>query len=179
MLKILNDAFGIERAFLTTVHAYTNQQRLADVPADDQRRGRAAAENIIPQQTNAAEVMTELLPALRGRLTGSRSTCRCQRLGRGPGDLAPRQGDPDGDQRGDPHRRLHRRWRRILDYEDEPIVSSDIVRSASSSTFDAQATMVLGERVSKTLAWFDNGWGYAHRVVDLIARFIELDREAA
>jgi glyceraldehyde 3-phosphate dehydrogenase len=71
------------------------------------------------------------------------------------------------------------RWRGILGYEDEPIVSSDIIRSSFSSTFDAQATMVLGERVSKTLAWYDNGWGYSHRVVDLIERFRALEREAA
>ena len=69
------------------------------------------------------------------------------------------------------------RWRGILEYEDDPIVSSDIIRSEASSTFDSLATMVLGEKVSKTLAWFDNGWGYAHRVVDLIRRFAELDEK--
>ncbi len=70
-------------------------------------------------------------------------------------------------------------WRCILDYEDEPIVSSDIIRSPYSSTFDAQATMILGENVSKTLAWYDNGWGYAHRVVDLIEKFIDVEKEAS
>ena len=180
VLKLLDDAFGIERAFLTTVHAYTNQQRLADVPsrrpaaraggggehhpAGDQRR--RGVDRTAPRAARAAH-----------RLGDQRAGAR--RLGGRPGHLAPRPGDPDGDQRGRPHRRLDRPLARILAYESEPIVSSDIVRSAYSSTFDAQATMVLGERVSKTLAWFDNGWGYAHRVVDLIGRFIELDREAA
>ena len=180
VLKLLDDAFGIERAFLTTVHAYTNEQRLADVPAVDPRRGRAAAENIIPQETNAAEVVTELLPALRGKLTASAINVpvpdgsvvdlvtwhRDRVTVTAINEVIRTAASTD-------------RWRRILAYESDPIVSSDIVRSAYSSTFDAQATMVLGERVAKTLAWFDNGWGYAHRVVDLIGRFIELDEEAA
>ena len=70
-------------------------------------------------------------------------------------------------------------WKNILNYEDDPIVSSDIIRSSYSSTFDAQATMVMNENVSKTLAWYDNGWGYAHRVVDLIRKFNEIEKEAA
>ena len=70
-------------------------------------------------------------------------------------------------------------WKNILSYEDDPIVSSDIISSHYSSTFDAQATMVMKENVSKTLAWYDNGWGYAHRVVDLIKKFMEIDKEAA
>ena len=71
------------------------------------------------------------------------------------------------------------KWREIIDYEDEPIVSSDIIRSPYSATFDSLATMVMGDRVSKTLAWYDSGWGYAHRVVDLINRFTEMEKEAA
>lgn len=174
--KVLHDAFGIQRAFLTTVHAYTNQQRLADVPSEDPRRGRAAAENIIPQESNSAEMVMRLLPELQGRVTG----------------LAINVPVPNGsvvdlvcwhDRKvtveainevvrtaaGSP------RWRGILAYEDDPIVSSDILQSPYSSTFDSLATMVLGENVSKTLSWFDNGWGYAHRVVDLLRRFEELD----
>ena len=69
------------------------------------------------------------------------------------------------------------RWKGILEYEDDPIVSSDIIKSEASSTFDSLATMVLGEKVSKTLAWFDNGWGYAHRVVDLLRRFEQIDKQ--
>ena len=71
------------------------------------------------------------------------------------------------------------RWKNILEYQDDPIVSSDVIRSPFSSTFDAQATMVMGKSVSKTLAWYDNGWGYAHRVVDLINKFKEFNKEAA
>jgi glyceraldehyde 3-phosphate dehydrogenase (phosphorylating) len=177
LLEILNGAFGIRRAFLTTVHAFTNQQRLADVPADDPRRGRAAGENIIPQETNSAEVIMDLLPELKGKLTG----------------LAINVPVPNGSvvdlvcwhERPVTVEAVNEvvrtaagsaRWRRILAYEDDPIVSSDIQLSEYSGTFDSLATMVLGGDLSKTLTWFDNGWGYAHRVVDLIRCFEQLDR---
>jgi glyceraldehyde 3-phosphate dehydrogenase len=179
VLELLEEAFGIERVFLSSVHAYTNQQRLADVPTEDLRSGRAAAENIIPQETNAPQILEGLLPALAGKIhglainvpvpngsvvdmvcwhkktvtkTAINEVIRTGAAGRFPG---------------------------ILEYEDAPLVSSDIIRSSYSGTFDGDGTMVLGDRVSKTLVWFDNGWGYAHRAVDLIQRFGLLDREAA
>jgi glyceraldehyde 3-phosphate dehydrogenase len=180
LLHVLGEAFGIRRAFLTSVHAYTNEQRLADVPAEDPRRGRAAAENIIPQETNAGELLTELIPSLAGKLTahsinvpvanGSLVDLVCwheQPVEAEAINEVMRSAAGSG------------RWRGILDFEDDPIVSSDIIRSTFSSTFDCQATMTLGENVSKTIAWFDNSWGYSHRVVDLIRRFHELDRAAA
>ncbi|HKI04558.1 MAG TPA: glyceraldehyde 3-phosphate dehydrogenase NAD-binding domain-containing protein [Thermoanaerobaculia bacterium] len=177
VLKILGEAFGIERAFLTTVHAFSNQQRLADVPADDPRRGRAAGENIIPQETNSAEVVAGLLPELKGKLTG----------------LAINVPVPNGSvvdlvcwhERPVTVESVNEvlrtaaasaRWREILAYEDDPIVSSDVLLTPQSGTFDSLATMVLGSNVSKTLTWFDNGWGYAHRVVDLIRCFQKFDR---
>ena len=178
VLEILHDAFGIRRAFLTTVHAFSNQQRLADVPDKDPRRGRAAAENIIPQESNSAEVIMSLLPALQGKLTGLAMNVPV--ANGSVVDLVCWHEKPVTVEAvnevvrtaagSDP-------WRRVLAYEDDPIVSSDIIRSEYSGTFDSLATMVLGERVSKTLAWFDNGWGYAHRVVDLMRRFQEIDRE--
>ncbi len=179
VIKILHEAFGIRRAFLTTTHAYTNQQRLADVPSEDKRRGRAAAENIIPQQTNAAEVLKVLMPELEGRLSA----------------LAMNVPVPDGSVvdlvcwHQNPVTRVAinevvrtaaaSRFKGILDYEDNPIVSTDILRDSHSGTFDSLATMVQGPTMSKTLTWYDNGWGYAHRAVDLIERFLELDKEAA
>jgi glyceraldehyde 3-phosphate dehydrogenase len=179
VLKVLQEAFGIRRAFLTTVHAYTNQQRLADVPAKDKRRGRAAAENIIPQATNVANVVMGLIPDLAGRVSAMAIN--------GPvpnGSVVDLVSWHDRPVTVTAINEVIRtaaasHWRGILNYEPDPIVSSDVVRLPYSSTFDSQATMVLGERVSKTLAWYDNGWGYAHRVVDLIGRFQELDREAA
>jgi glyceraldehyde 3-phosphate dehydrogenase (phosphorylating) len=175
VIKILHEAFGIRRAFLTTTHAYTNQQRLADVPSEDKRRGRAAAENIIPQATNAGEVLIELMPELEGRLSA----------------MAINVPVPDGSVvdlvcwHEKPvttvavnevvRTAAASRYKGILDYEDNPIVSTDILRDPHSGTFDSLATMVQGETMSKTLTWYDNGWGYAHRAVDLIERFIELD----
>ncbi len=179
VVKILHEAFGIHRAFLSTVHAYTNQQRLADVPSDDKRRGRAAAENIIPQETNAAQVVSELIPEMAGRLSGASMNvpvpngsvvdlvCWHEKKVTTVAINEVMRTAAASDQ-----------WRGILNYEDDPIVSSDIIRSTYSSTFDSMATMVQKENVSKTLAWYDNGWGYAHRVVDLIEKFVQIDKEA-
>jgi glyceraldehyde 3-phosphate dehydrogenase len=180
VLKILQRAFGIERVFVDTVHAYTSQLRLADVPAEDMRTGRAAAENIIPQTTRLAPMLMELLPELQGRVSAMALnvpvpngsvvdlTCWHQRpVTKEAINEAVRAaaGDPG--------------YQRILDFEDGPIVSGDIRLSPFSATFDSLATMVIGDRLSKTLSWFDNGWGYAHRAVDLILRFAELERKAA
>jgi glyceraldehyde 3-phosphate dehydrogenase len=175
VLDILRQAFGIKRAFLSTVHAYTNQQRLADVPAKDPRRGRAAAENIIPQETNAAEVISELLPELKGRLSAAAFNVPVPNGS--VVDLVCWHEKPVTETAINEVVRTAAaaNWQGILHYEDDPIVSTDITLSPYSSTFDSQATMVLGERVSKTLAWYDNGWGYAHRVVDLIFLLSELE----
>ena len=180
VVKILHEAFGIKRAFLSTVHAYTNQQRLADVPSEDKRRGRAAAENIIPQETNAAQVVTELIPELAGRLTGASMNVPVPNGS--VVDLVCWHEKPVTQLAINEVVRTaaaSAKWRGILNYEDDPIVSSDIIRSSYSSTFDSQATIVQKEKVSKTLAWYDNGWGYTHRVVDLIRKFVEIDKEAA
>jgi glyceraldehyde 3-phosphate dehydrogenase len=180
VVKILHEAFGIKRAFLSTVHAYTNQQRLADVPSEDKRRGRAAAENIIPQETNATQVVTELIPDLAGRLSGASMNVPVPNGS--VVDLVCWHEKPVTELAINEVIRTAAasdQWRGILSYEDDPIVSSDIIRSTYSSTFDSMATMVQKENVSKTLAWYDNGWGYAHRVVDLIRKFMEIDKEAA
>lgn len=179
VLEILEDAFGIERVFLTTVHAYTNQQRLADVPDEDPRRGRAAAENIIPQETNAAEVVEGLLPSLKGKVTAL--AINVPVANGSVVDLVCWHQRPVTVEAVNEVMRTaaaSTRWKRILQYEDDPIVSSDILLTPYSGVYDSLATMVLGERMSKTLTWFDNGWGYAHRLVDLIRRFAELDKEA-
>jgi glyceraldehyde 3-phosphate dehydrogenase len=177
VLEILNGAFGIERAFLTTVHAFTNQQRLADVPSDDPRRGRAAGENIIPQETNSAAVVMDLLPELRGKITGHAINVPVPNGS--VVDLVCWHQRPVSVEAVNEVVRTavaSSHWKNILAYEDDPIVSSDILRSEYSGTFDSLATMVLGGDVSKTLTWFDNGWGYAHRIVDLLHCFARLDR---
>lgn len=180
IIKLLHEAFGVRKAFLSTVHAYTNQQRLADVPTEDKRRGRAAAENIIPQQTNAAEVVAMLIPELAGRLSGSSMNVPVPNGS--VVDLVCWHEKPVTPLAINEVVRTAaatKHWQNIIDYEDEPIVSSDIVHKPYSSTFDAQATMILKDRVSKTLAWYDNGWGYAHRVVDLIKKFKQVETEVA
>ncbi len=180
VIRILHDAFGIERAFLTTVHAYTNQQRLADVPAEDLRSGRAAAENIIPQTTNAAQVIEGLIPELAGRITALAMNVPVSNGS--VVDLVAWHARPVT--REAIHEAVRSaaataRWKSVLDFEDDPIVSADIAHSPYSGTFDAEATMVLGDRVSKTLTWYDNGWGYAHRVVDLVQRMAALRGEGS
>lgn len=179
VLKILHRAFGVRRAYLTSVHAYTNEQRLADVPTEDMRRGRAAAENIIPQESNAAQVIEELIPDLAGRISGMAMNVPVAN-----GSVVDLVCWHDRAVTTTAINEVVRTaaasdWKGILEYEDDPIVSSDIVRSPYSSTFDSLATMVLGEKMSKTLAWYDNGWGYSNRVVDLIQRFAAFNEEAA
>jgi glyceraldehyde 3-phosphate dehydrogenase len=180
IVKVLHEAFGIQRAFLSTVHAYTNQQRLADVPSEDKRRGRAAAENIIPQETDAALMVSKLIPEMEGRISGGSMNVPVPNGS--VVDLVCWHEKPVTKVAINEVVRTAAstdKWREIIEYEDEPIVSSDIIRSPYSTTFDSLASMVMGDRVSKTLAWYDNGWGYAHRVVDLINRFTEMEKEAA
>ena len=180
IIKILHQAFGIRRSFLSTVHAYTNQQRLADVPAEDKRRGRAAAENIIPQQTDAALMVSSLIPEVEGRISGGSMNVPVPN-----GSVVDLVCWHDKPVTSTAINEVVRtaastdKWCEIIDYEDEPVVSSDIIRSPYSATFDSLATMVMGDHVSKTLAWYDNGWGYTHRVVDLINRFSTIEKEAA
>lgn len=174
MAKVLNDAFGIEYGVINTIHAYTNDQRLADVPHSDWRRSRAAAENIILTTTGAARAVGVVLPELKGKLDG----------------IAMRVPVPDGsivdlnvqlktDVNADDIRQAVKeasetdRLNSILQYEDTPIVSSDIIGNPHSSIFDAPFTSVINKRLVKTLNWYDNEWGYSNRVVDLINLFSE------
>lgn len=170
VLRVLAADFGLERVFLTTVHAYSNQLRLADVPADDMRSGRAAAENIIPQPTNADELIAELVPELAGRISGLAINVPVPNGSLV--DLTCWHGTPVTAEaiNGAMRRAAEQSLYGILAYETEPIVSSDILRSTYSATFDSLSTMVIGGRVSKTLTFYDNGWGYCHRVVDLLRR---------
>lgn len=179
VLSVLDRAFGIERAFLTTVHAYSNQLRLADVPADDMRSGRAAAENIIPQPTNADELLVELFPHLAARISGLAINVPVAN-----GSIVDlvcwHRADVTREEiNAEMAKAAEGPLYGVLEYETEPIVSSDILRSPYSGTFDSLSTMTIGRRLSKTLTFYDNGWGYAHRVVDLIRRIGLLDRREA
>lgn len=175
VLAVLDRAFGIDRVFLTAVHAYSNQLRLADVPADDMRSGRAAAENIIPQPTNADELLSELLPHLAGKISGLAMNVP---VANGSiVDLACWHASDISVEEINVAiaRAVEGPLYGVLAYETEPIVSSDILRSTYSGTFDSLSTMVIGSRVSKTLTFYDNGWGYGHRVIDLLRRLGQLE----
>ena len=174
MAKVLNDAFGIEYGVINTVHAYTNDQRLADVPHSDWRRSRAAAENVIPTTTGAARAVGIVLPELKGKLDGI-----AMRVPVSDGSIVDLNVELNTDVNADDIRQAVKeasateRLNSILQYEDAPLVSSDIIGNPHSSIFDAPFTIVLGKRFVKTLNWYDNEWGYSNRVVDLIKIFIQ------
>lgn len=176
VVKILHDAFGIRRAIFTTVHSYTSQHHLADVPAEEKRLGRAAAENIIPQESRSPRMVVELLPELAGKITGFAMSVPVRN-----GSVVDlvcwyeKKVTPAAINEVIRTAAASDRWKNIVKYEVDPIVSSDVAQSSYSSTFDSLATMVLGERVSKTLSWYDAGYGYAYRAVDLLERFAGLD----
>ena len=170
--KILDERFGLEEGFMTTVHAYTNDQRLADVPHKDFRRSRAATQNIIPTTTGAARTVGKVLPQLKGRLDG----------------MAMRVPVPDGSL-VDLVARLRQRpdtaavnaavreaaegaLKAIVEYSEVPLVSTDIIGNPHSSVFDALSTHADGDGYVKVVAWYDNEWGYSNRVVDLIDRMV-------
>jgi len=174
LARVLDEAFGVRRGLMTTVHAYTNDQRLADVPHKDLRRSRAATENIIPTTTGAAKAVGKVLPSLAGKLDG----------------MAMRVPVPDGStvdlvvelDRPVTVEEVNAAVRAaaegslagILEYSEDPLVSTDIIGNPHSSIFDAASTQVLGDRLVKVLAWYDNEWGYSNRVVDLISRLAAL-----
>ncbi|GAB4322665.1 MAG: type I glyceraldehyde-3-phosphate dehydrogenase [Bacteroidales bacterium] len=169
MAKVLNDAFGIREGLMTTTHAYTNDQRLADVPHKDWRRGRAAAENIIPTTTGAAKAVGKVIPELKGKLDGMAS-----RVPVPDGSIVDLIVELETDVTvEDIHNAVKQasqseRMKNVLYYADTKLVSSDIVGNSYSSIYDPEFTKVLGKRIVKTLNWYDNEWGYSNRVVDLV-----------
>lgn len=167
--KVINDSFGIVKGMMTTVHSYTNDQSVLDVPHKDLRRARAAAENIIPSSTGAAKAIGLVLPELKGKLNGM--AMRVPTPNVSVTDLvvelkvnvtvdevntALKQAS-EGPLKG------------ILNYSEEPLVSSDFNGDPASSTIDALSTMVVGDNMLKVVSWYDNEWGYSNRVVDLAA----------
>lgn len=167
--KVINDSFGIVKGMMTTVHSYTNDQSVLDVPHKDLRRARAAAENIIPSSTGAAKAIGLVLPELKGKLNGM--AMRVPTPNVSVTDLvvelkvnvtvdevnAALKAASEGPLKG------------ILNYTEEPLVSSDFNGDPASSTVDALSTMVVGDNMLKVVSWYDNEWGYSNRVVDLVA----------
>lgn len=172
MVKVLNDVFGIERGFMTTVHAYTNDQVMLDQPHKDLRRARAGAVNILPTTTGAAKAVGKVIPELKGKLDG----------------FALRVPVPDGsitdfvcvlkksvtkeDVNGAMKAASEGALKGIMEYCEDPIVSSDIVGNSHSCIFDSLSTMV-SDNLVKVVGWYDNEWGYSCRVVDLIFKILK------
>ena len=169
LLRILDQAFGVEQAFLSSVRAYGAGSRLADVPAPELRKGRAAGENIIPAATGAAEELASVLPELTGKLSASAMDVPV--ANGSVVDLVCWHREPVTVESVNEAMAAAAggAWSGRLRYEREAIVSADTVGSRATSIFDSQATMALGDHVSKTIAWFDNGWGYLHRLLELVA----------
>ncbi len=171
--KVINDAFGIEKGLMTTVHAYTNDQNVADMIHSDMRRARAAAMNIIPTTTGAAKAVGMVIPALNGKLDGMAlrvpvpvGSCvdlvvELKKQATADEVNAIVKAAADGPLKG------------ILEYCDEPIVSSDIIKNPASSIFDSLCTMAIGNMV-KIVSWYDNEWGYSNRTVDIIEKVAKL-----
>jgi len=176
LAKVLNDAFGIREGVINTVHAYTNDQSLADVPHSDWRRSRAAAENIIPTSTGAAKAVGEVLPELHGRLDGIAS-----RVPVADGSVVDLFAELDRGVTVDDVNEVVReaassdRMAKVLEYTEEPVVSSDIIGNPHSSIFDAPLTQVGSQRFVKVLSWYDNEWGYSNRICDVLAIIDKLD----
>ncbi|MFM7338606.1 MAG: type I glyceraldehyde-3-phosphate dehydrogenase, partial [Bacteroidota bacterium] len=169
MVKVLNDAFGIEKGYMTTVHAYTNDQRILDLPHKDLRRARSAAVSIIPTTTGAAKAVGEVLPELKGKLDG----------------FSFRVPTPDGSvtdftavlKKETSKEEINAAIKAaagtylkgILEYSEDPLVSVDIIGNPHSCIFDAQSTMTMGNLV-KVVGWYDNEWGYSNRIIDLLVK---------
>jgi len=170
MAKILHQKFGIASGLMTTVHAYTNDQRIADLVHKDLRRARAAAINIIPTTTGAAAAVGKVIPELDGKLDGC--ALRVPVADGSLVDLVAQLEKPasiEAVKKAFLEASTSEGFQGILEYTEDPIVSSDIIGNPHSCIFDAGGTMMLGERLVKVLGWYDNEWGYSSRVVDLMA----------
>jgi len=172
--KVLHDSFGVEYGLMTTVHGYTNDQRILDMVHSDLRRTRAAGMNIIPTTTGAAKAIGKIIPDLEGKLDGMAMRVPVPdgsivdfvaMLGKDTDAAAinaAMRAAAEGPMKG------------ILQYCEDPIVSSDVIDNPHSSVFDALSTTVMAGRMVKVISWYDNEWGYSNRVVDLIARAMSL-----
>ncbi len=172
VIKVLNESFGITRGLMTTVHSYTNDQRLLDMQHKDLRRARAAAVNIVPTSTGAARVVGVVIPVLKGKLNGislrvpTPTVSICDFVADVKKNVTVEEinlafkAAAEGDLKG------------ILEYCEEELVSVDFKGNPASSIFDAKSTMVIDDNMVKVLAWYDNEWGYSCRLVDLVAYIV-------
>lgn len=170
ILWTLADGFGLRRAFFTSVHALTNAQRLADVPTSSFRFSRAAADNIIPSTTNSAEILVAARPEFEGKLNSL--ALNVPVVDGSTVDLVAELETPvdvPGVNRA-VREACETRYRGIVEFSTDPIVSSDVTGARESAVFDSLATMVIGENLVKTVTWYNNGWGYSARIVEVLEK---------
>ncbi|MBM4454407.1 MAG: aldehyde dehydrogenase, partial [Chloroflexi bacterium] len=168
MVKVLHENFGVTRGLLSTIHAYTNDQRLLDMYHKDLRRARAAAVNIVPTTTGAAKAVSEVLPEMKGKLHGVALRVPVVTV-----SLCDFVADLDKEATAEQINQAFQaaakgKLKGIMEYCQEELVSSDFKGNSHSAIFDAPSTMVLGGNMVKVLAWYDNEWGYSCRLADLI-----------
>jgi len=168
--KVLNDSFGIERGFMTTIHSYTNDQRILDLPHKDLRRARAAAMSMIPTSTGAAKAIGEVLPELKGKLDGV-----SVRVPTPSGSLVDlvvetRKSTSQSEVNATMKAAAEGPLKGILEYCVDPIVSTDVIGNPHSSIFDSLSTNVIGGNLVKVFSWYDNEWGFSERVVDALLK---------
>jgi len=170
--KVLHDAIGIEHGLMTTIHAYTADQRLQDMPHRDLRRARAAAVNLIPASSGAAKAVGLVLPELQGKLTGF--AIRAPVITGSVVDFtATVSRETTAEEVNEAFRAAAAGpLQGILQYTEEPIVSTDIIRNPHSSIFDSELTLVMEGTMVKVISWYDNEWGYSNRVVDVVQRLL-------
>ncbi len=167
ILEVIDGTFGIERAFMTVVKAMSNSGRLADVPTEAYRTSRAAGENIIPAETNSAEIITQALPSLSGKLAVVALNVPVPD-GSTVDMVVDTSEDAEAGEVNEAVRKaVDQRFENIIEYIADPIVSSDVRLNSHSGIFDSLATMTTGNDLVKTITWFNNGWGYSHRAVEV------------
>ena len=169
MAKVLNDNFGIAHGFMSTIHSYTNDQRILDFPHDDLRRARAAAMSIIPSTTGAAKAIGEVIPDLKGKLNGG-----AYRVPTPDGSVTDFTAVLENDATVDAVNAAFKKaasdknYKGVVEYSEEPLVSQDIVGNPHSCIFDSKLTLMLGNRFVKIVGWYDNEWGYSNRCVEML-----------
>jgi glyceraldehyde 3-phosphate dehydrogenase len=169
LAKVLNDKFGIEAGFMSTIHSYTNDQRILDLPHEDLRRARAAAINIVPSSTGAAKAIGEVVPELKGKLNGG-----AFRVPTADGSvtdftaLLRNKASAEGVNVAFKEASTDPSYKGVLEYSDEPLVLVDIIGNPHSCIFDSKLTLVLGEKFVKVVGWYDNEWGYSNRCVQML-----------
>jgi glyceraldehyde 3-phosphate dehydrogenase len=173
--KVMNDTIGIERGLMTTIHAYTNDQKILDQIHSDPRRARAAAMSIIPTTTGAARAVGEVLPELKGKLDGSAVRVPVPNVSLVDLTFTPKRDTTLEEVNGALKAASESgRLKGILVYTDEPLVSIDLNHSAASSTVDSLETAVLEGKLVRVVSWYDNEWGFSNRMVDTAAAMAKL-----